>query len=79
MKRKVSGVICLSILSALAMAVPALAAGWNKDSFGWKWENADGTYAKNSWVWDDWNKDGSQECYYFDDDGYMLSNTVTPE
>ena len=79
MKKKVAGAICLSILSALAMAVPALAAGWEKDSFGWKWENADGTYAKNSWVWDDWNKDGSQECYYFGDDGYMLSNTVTPD
>ena len=61
------------------MAVPTLAAGWEQDSSGWKWENADGTYAKNSWVWDDWNKDGSQECYYFGDDGYMLSNTVIPE
>lgn len=68
-KKKVAGAICLSILSALAMAVPTLAADLKQDSLGWKWENADGTYAKNSWIWDDWNNDGFQECYYFGDDG----------
>ena len=79
MKKKIIGIICVSTISALTMAVPALAAGWEQDSSGWKWENADGTYAQNSWVWDDWNHDGTQECYYFGDDGYMLYNTVTPD
>ena len=79
MKKKVIGAICLSMLSALTVTVPTFAAGWEQDSSGWRWENADGTYAQNSWVWDDWNHDGTQECYYFGDDGYMLSNTVTPD
>lgn len=79
MKRKIIDTILMATTIVTIVSTPALAAGWEQDLSGWKWENADGSYAKNSWVWDDWNNDGSQECYYFGDDGYMLSNTVTPD
>ena len=31
------------------------------------------------WKWLDGNKDGTFECYYFGNDGYMLSDTTTPD
>lgn len=79
MKRKIIDTILMATTIVTIVSTPALAADWEQDFSGWKWENADGTYAKNSWVWDDWNNDGFQECYYFGNDGYMLSNTVTPD
>lgn len=79
MKKKIKNIISISVAVTLLMPLPAFAAGWEQDSSGWRWENADGTYAMNSWVWDDWNNDDIQECYYFGADGYMLSNTVTPD
>lgn len=79
MKKKVMQAIGFSVLSTSIISTPVLAAGWKQDSIGWRWENADSTYVMNSWVWDDWNHDGTQECYYFGNDGYMLSNTITPD
>ena len=61
------------------MSVTAFAAGWVQDSTGWWWDNGDGTWPANEWQWLDGNADGVAECYYFGADGYMLSNTVTPD
>lgn len=47
--------------------------GWVQDSTGWWWRNADGSYPMNAWK----EIDGKQ--YYFGSDGYMLSNTTTPD
>ena len=47
--------------------------GWVQDSTGWWWRNADGSYPMNTWK----EIDGKQ--YYFGSDGYMLSNTTTPD
>ena len=33
----------------------------------------------NTWAWIDGNKDGIAECYYFNENGYMLANTNTPD
>lgn len=47
--------------------------GWQNDAVGWWWRNADGSYPMNAWK----EIDGKQ--YYFGSDGYMLSNTTTPD
>ena len=47
--------------------------GWVQDSTRWWWRNADGSYPVNTWK----EIDGKQ--YYFGSDGYMLSNTYTPD
>ncbi len=47
---------------------------WVKDSKGWKYNNGDGTYPKSSWHWIDGNNDGIAECYYFDPEGYLVTN-----
>lgn len=52
---------------------------WASDAKGWWWRNPDGTWPKNTWAWLDGNHDGVSESYYFGADGYMLSNTVTPD
>lgn len=42
--------------------------GWVKDSTGWWWKNADGSYPQSKWQ----KIDG--KWYYFDASGYMLAN-----
>ena len=41
--------------------------GWKKDSKGWWYQNADGTYVKNAW------KKISNKWYRFGSDGYMVT------
>lgn len=50
-----------------------IAPTWKSDAKGWRLENADGTYLTNQWyqfngLW-----------YYMGADGYMLTNTTTPD
>ncbi|MBQ3545904.1 MAG: Ig-like domain-containing protein [Lachnospiraceae bacterium] len=42
-------------------------SGWKKDSNGWWYQNADGTYPKSSW------KKISGSWYYFNTSGYMVT------
>lgn len=74
MKKKM---VTLSIVAALtaAFTMTAFAAEWKQDTTGWWWQNDDGTYPINSWKWIDGNSDGISECYYFDQNGYMMVNT----
>ena len=65
-------------LSVLA-AVPAFAGEWKQDTKGWWWQEDNGSYPVSAWKWIDGNNDGIAECYYFDQTGYVLTNTVTPD
>ena len=78
MRKKILTIIA-AVAITLAMSMTAFAAGWVQDSTGWQWDNGDGTWPANEWRWHDGNADGVAECYYFGADGYMLSNTVTPD
>lgn len=55
--------------------------GWRQNAIGWWYAtNDDGTaWHANCWQWLDGNHDGIAECYYFDVNGYALTNTVTPD
>lgn len=48
-------------------ANPGNPAGWVKDSVGWWYKNADGSYPKSCW------KEIGGDWYYFDNRGYALS------
>lgn len=37
------------------------------------------TALAGQWQWLDQNQDGISECYYYDDNGTMLTNTTTPD
>lgn len=44
-----------------------------------RYENEDGGCAASGWYWLDGNRDGTAECYYFDQEGWMAPDTVTPD
>lgn len=78
MKKTLAAIVAGGILT-LAMTVSSLAAGWQSDAVGWWWQNDDGSYPKNCWQWIDGNGDGTAESYYFNEAGYLLVSTVTPD
>lgn len=73
--RKWTKITLLSAVFALSMSATAFAGQWQQNSTGWWWQEDDGTYPQNTWMWLDGNGDGTAECYYFDSAGYMASNT----
>lgn len=67
--------ICLSVSSSIL----SLASEWKQNDKGCWLEYDDGSYPVSEWVWVDDDNDGMYECYYFDHDGYLLVNTITPD
>ena len=51
------------------------AAAWKQDSKGWWVERSDGSYLVNEW----YQSPESGLWYYMGSDGYMLTNTTTPD
>ena len=78
MKKKIFG-LAFTMLLSFSSITAAMAGQWQSDTTGWWWQNDDGTYPVNTWQWLDGNNDGTAECYYFNDKGYMLSDTTTPD
>lgn len=76
MKRKglaIAGLVAgLSVLSSMS----AFAGEWKQDERGWWWQNDDGSYPVSTWQWIDGNKDGLSESYYFNEAGYLVTNTT---
>lgn len=62
-----------------AMSITAFAGEWKQDDLGWTWRDHDGCLATNSWRWIDGNQDGIAECYFFDQNGYLVTNTTTSD
>lgn len=76
-KWMITGVLTAGLV--LAAAPAAFAGEWKQDDQGWWWQDDDGTYPADEWRWLDGNQDGTAECYYFNELGYLLTNTVTPD
>ena len=68
-----------SLLLSTVTVITSYAGSWQNDGRGWWWQEDNGSYLANAWCWLDGNQDGVSECYYFDGNGYMLANTVTPD
>ncbi|MCI6887416.1 MAG: hypothetical protein MR868_09235 [Lachnospiraceae bacterium] len=56
-----------------AMVMPVFAAEWKQDTTGWWYQQDDGSYPSGGWEWID------GRCYYFDETGYCLLDTTTPD
>ena len=77
MKKK----LILVVTTVMVMASSAFGAGsltayagqWKQDVTEWWYQFDSGTYPVSGWQWID------GECYYFDENGYTLNNTRTPE
>ena len=82
-KRTFQRVTAFTLTAALTIssAMTAFAAGWQKNNTGWWYgTNADNsTWYANGWQWVDGNGDGVSECYYFDGNGYIVTNGTTPD
>lgn len=75
--------ITTAFLFSISTSIPAFAGSWLVGQDGtqarWCYDNGDGTYAKNEWKWIDGDGNGIAECYYFDANGWLLTNTITPD
>lgn len=71
--------LLLSGVAVMAMSSTVFAGSWRQNQIGWYWEEDDGTYPAASWQWLDGNQDGVSECYYFDETGYLLTDSITPD
>lgn len=74
--------IALALCTTIIMPIKSLAFGWQgNESTGWWYGiNEDNTsWYQNGWHWVDGNNDGIAECYYFQNDGYALRNTIAPD
>lgn len=70
--KKIATVILITGLSVIGTTT-AFAGQWKQDSTGWWWQEDDGSWPSNVW------RAISGKWYYFGNDGYMLSNTTTPD
>ncbi|WP_275563881.1 hypothetical protein [Otoolea muris] len=77
MKRQLKTIVAFAAAAAMTMAVvvTASAADWRQDAKGWRVENEDGSYLTNQW----YQSPASGLWYYMGADGYMLTNTTTPD
>lgn len=82
MKKKLFLVTTASVLT-MAFSMQAFAGTWKQgaapNESRWWYDNGNGTWAANGWYWLDSDGNGVAECYYFDADGWLLTNTVTPD
>lgn len=82
MKRKklvtVTAAIC-SLLMTSTVFAGTWQTGTGENQGKWWYDNGDGSHPSNGWQWIDGNGDGTAECYYFDNNGWLLTNTTTPD
>ena len=79
MKKTALLTAALAACMSIGMTVAAFAGTWASDATGWWWTNDDGSYPVSTWQWIDGNNDGVAESYYFNENGYLLVNTTTPD
>lgn len=77
--RKQIVIMAVTGVMTLGVAFSAFAGQWQVNTNGWWYDNGNGSYPANGWNWIDGNGDGIAECYYFDQYGYCLINTTTPD
>lgn len=79
MKKNFVKVLATTAILSMLASTTAFAGQWKSDANGWWYQNDNGSYPANTWMWIDGNGDGVSESYYFNQSGYMLANTVTPD
>ena len=72
-------IVVATILISLTFLTLSSYAQWLNDGIGWYFEYAPSSRYRNCWQWIDGNNDGIAECYYFNDNCYLVTNTTTPD
>lgn len=73
MKKKF-GLLILGAILCVGFSMPAMAGEWKNDHIGWWYRNDDRSYPAYRWMLD---CDGKWYC--FNEAGYMLANTYSPD
>ena len=71
MKKIIAGIASAGMTAAVCFT--AFAGTWKLDSRGWWYQNDNGTWPSGGW------QKIQGVYYYFDSNGYMLADTVTPD
>ena len=77
--KKALQLFAVTSLLSIIMTATAFAGTWKQNDHGWWWQDEDKSYPVSGWKWIDSNGDGMAECYYFDENGYLLTGTLTPD
>lgn len=77
--KKLSTVLVLSLMLSSFFALTAFAGAWLTAKDGWWYRYDDGSYPISQWVWIDGDNDGVSECYYFNQWGYLITDTHSPD
>ena len=74
-------ILVIGMAASLVMMsdTTAYAASWQQNENGRWYLEDNGSYPVGTWKWIDDNHDGISECYYFDLNGYLLTDTTTPD
>ncbi|MBT9776043.1 hypothetical protein GPL15_05935 [Clostridium sp. MCC353] len=72
-------ILAAALVMTFSMSITSFAGTWKQEAEGWWYQNDDGSYPQSGWQWIDGNEDGVAESYYFDENGYLLTNTTTPD
>lgn len=79
MNKKGIKIFTTALFMSMTLNQITFAGEWKSDEIGQWYQNDDGSYPVNTWQWIDGNRDGVSESYYFNENGYMLANTITPD
>lgn len=73
--------ILLGSQVALIASNTAFASGWMKDDHGWWYSKNDTNteWYSNGWYWIDDDYDGIAECFWFNEEGYIVENFVSSD
>lgn len=69
----------LMLAASMTSFAGSWVAGQGADQGKWWYDNGNGSYTAGGWQWIDGNGDGTAESYYFDGNGWLLTNTTTPD
>ena len=79
---RLSAAFFAAAAAVVLAAFPAMAGDWKKgtgeNANSWWYDLGSGKWAKG-WEWIDGDNDGVAEKYYFDQNGWLLTGTVTPD
>ena len=73
MRNNMLRVVSSALVMSMFISNVAFAGEWKQEGSTWKYQNDDGSLAKNTWQWI------NGRSYCFDGNGVMYSNTTTPD
>lgn len=79
MKKRLLVAAVVAMSTMMSMTAFAGMGSWQQNETGWWWQRNDGSYPAGEWKWVDGDGDGTAESYYFDGNGYLATNTTTPD